>query len=82
MNRTQPKRRKPENLREVFAKNILFHRNKLGLTQDELADKCKYHRTYIGSVERAERNITLATIEAFAKAFNVEPYSLLVTSDD
>jgi len=78
----QTKRRKPANLREIFAKNVLLHRAKLGLTQDELADKCAYHRTYIGSVERAERNITLATIEAFANAFSVEPFSLLVPSDE
>jgi transcriptional regulator with XRE-family HTH domain len=82
MRATQTKRRKPENLREIFARNVLLHRTRLGLTQDELADKCEYHRTYIGSVERAERNITLATIEAFANAFNVEPSSLLVASHE
>lgn len=82
MRTAQIRRRKSENLREVFAKNVLMHRTKLGLTQDELADKCEYHRTYIGSVERAERNITLATIEAFANAFNVEPSSLLVACDE
>lgn len=82
MRTTQTRRRKPENLREIFAKNVLLHRTRIGLTQDELADKCDYHRTYIGSVERAERNITLATIEAFAKAFGVEPHSLLVAPDE
>jgi transcriptional regulator with XRE-family HTH domain len=60
----------------------LLHRHKLGITQDEMADICEYHRTYIGSVERGERNITLATIESFAKAFKVEPYTLLVSADD
>jgi transcriptional regulator with XRE-family HTH domain len=34
-------------------------------------------RTYIGSIERGERNATLATVEAFAVAFNVPPHSLL-----
>jgi transcriptional regulator with XRE-family HTH domain len=82
MGDTQSTRRRPSKLREIFAKNILLHRHKLGITQDEMADICEYHRTYIGSVERGERNITLATIESFAKAFKVEPYTLLVSADD
>lgn len=69
-------------MQEIFAKNVLLQRTKLGLTQDELADKCDYHRTYIGSVERGERNITIATIEAFANAFGVEPSCLLVDSHE
>lgn len=82
MSETRPKRRKASKLREIFAANIVLHRHRLGLTQDQLADMCEYHRTYIGSVERGERNITLATIEAFAQAFRVDPYTLLVLSDD
>jgi transcriptional regulator with XRE-family HTH domain len=70
-------RRRPGRLQRVFASNVLALRNKLGLTQDELADRCGYHRTYIGSIERGERNATLATVEAFAAAFDVPPDSLL-----
>lgn len=81
MRAPQSKRRQPTTLREIFARNVLLHRTRLGLTQDELAYQCGYHRTYIGSVERAERNITLATIEAFANAFDVEPHTLLVRSN-
>ncbi|MGV0950352.1 MAG: helix-turn-helix transcriptional regulator [Azonexus sp.] len=69
-------------MQEIFAKNVFLHRARLGLTQEELAEKCGYHRTYIGSVERAERNITLATIEAFAFAFGVKPYQLLVPENE
>lgn len=82
MRTSQTTRRKAASLREIFAKNILLHRNKLGISQEQLAERCGYHRTYIGSVERGERNATLATIEAFAKAFGVEPYTLLVPADE
>jgi DNA-binding XRE family transcriptional regulator len=75
-------RRKPTNLQEVFARNVLMHRKRLNITQEELAELCGYHRTYIGSVERAERNITLATIEAFASVFGVQPHELLVLEDE
>jgi transcriptional regulator with XRE-family HTH domain len=82
MKKVQTKRRQSTILQKIFAKNVLRHRTRLGLTQEELADKCDYHRTYIGSVERAERNITLATIESFSLVFNVEPHTLLVNAHD
>lgn len=79
---TRTKRRKPSTLQEIFARNVLLHRTRIGLTQEGLAEVCGYHRTYIGSVERSERNITIATIEAFASAFGVKPYELLVPEDE
>ena len=75
-------RRKSILLQDIFARNVRIERTKMGVTQEELAAMCGYHRTYIGSVERGERNITLATVEALASAFGVKPYKLLVGSDE
>ena len=64
-------------LREVLAKNLRVIRNKLGLSQEQLADEAGLHRTYIGSVERAEINISIDNIEKIAKALKVKPSRLL-----
>ncbi|MCE9932666.1 MULTISPECIES: helix-turn-helix domain-containing protein [Aeromonas] len=76
------KRRKSVCLQDIFASNVLFHRKRLGISQEELAELCGYHRTYIGSVERGERNVTIATIEALASVFGVSPHELLVPKDN
>ena len=49
----------------------------MGVSQEVLADMIGCHRTYVGSVERSERNITLSTLEAFAKVLKVHPSELL-----
>lgn len=64
-------------LRETVALNIKRLRLTMGLSQEELADICGYHRTYIGSVERSERNITLSTLDSLSNALNVSPSDLL-----
>jgi transcriptional regulator with XRE-family HTH domain len=64
-------------LPKIVAENVKAKRLRLGLSQEELADICGYHRTYIGSVERAERNITLSTLEAIATALGASPQELL-----
>ena len=46
-------------------------REKKGLSQEEFAEVCGLHRTYIGSVERGERNLTLASMETIAKALSI-----------
>ena len=55
-----------------FGKRVQEERIKLNLSQEELAEKAGVHRTYIGMIERAEKNITLQNIEKIAKALNVK----------
>ena len=72
--------RKPSSkLAMGLAKNIKVLRSKLKLSQEELAERCGLHRTYVGSVERAERNVTLSSLETLAKALNVSVVDLLKT---
>jgi transcriptional regulator with XRE-family HTH domain len=55
----------------ILAANMKKIRLALGLSQEALAESCGLHRTYIGSVERAERNVTLRTLELLARALKV-----------
>ncbi len=64
-------------LQELIATNVKTLRLRMGLSQEEFADLCGYHRTYIGSIERSERNITVSTLEALADALEVNPAELL-----
>lgn len=67
----------PKDLREILATNLKSFRTRTKLSQDEFAHKCGVHRTYIGSIERGERNVTLATLELLAEAMRVEVITLL-----
>ncbi|MBD5195353.1 MAG: helix-turn-helix transcriptional regulator [Bacteroidales bacterium] len=57
-------------LRE-FGLKIQQLRKELGISQEELAYRAGFHRTYIGMIERAERNVTLSNIKKLADALNV-----------
>jgi transcriptional regulator with XRE-family HTH domain len=58
-------------IQETFAYWVKYYRHKLGLSQEELADRADLHRTYIGAVERCERNITLVNADKIAYALTV-----------
>lgn len=60
-----------------FGKKVQECRKAQQLTQEQLAELAGVHRTYIGMIERAEKNITLCNIEKIAKALKVSPQSLL-----
>ena len=64
-------------LLETFAANVKKNRKEQGLSQEDLAFKANVHRTYIGMIERSEKNITLLNIEKIAKALNVPIAKLL-----
>ena len=64
-------------LRHVLAKNIRTIRNNLNYNQETLAEEAGLHRTYIGSVERSERNISIDNIEKIAHALGVPAFELL-----
>ncbi len=55
-----------------FGERLRELRKARGLSQEELSFKADLHRTYIGMIERAEKNITLSNIEKLANALNVE----------
>lgn len=66
----------------VFGKNVQKYRKKLNISQEKLAEYAGLHRTYIGMVERAERNITLVNMEKIAKALKVEIKELVQHADN
>lgn len=66
-----------ETTRERFARNLKGRRLELGLSQESLAQACGLHRTYVGSVERGERNVSIDNMERLAKALEVDVVDLL-----
>ncbi len=64
-------------LRLFFADRVREERKRQGLSQEGLAEKTGLHRTYIGSVERGERNVSIDNIERIARALNVKAADLL-----
>jgi len=60
-----------------FAKRVREERKKLKLSQEEFAAKAGFHRTYIGMIERAERNITLSNVQKLAKALRLSISTLV-----
>lgn len=74
--------RKPsDDLTRMLAANVRGFRHTKRLSQEELAERCGLHRTYIGSVERGERNVTLSTLETLALALDVNIIELLSKRD-
>ena len=62
----------------VFAANVRRLRTEHGLSQEDLAEAAGVHRTYIGMLERGEKNVTIYNIERIARALAVQPASLLM----
>jgi transcriptional regulator with XRE-family HTH domain len=61
----------------VIGSNVRHYRTILGLSQEKLAELAGLHRTYVGAVERGERNISAKNIAKIAEVLGVEPYRLV-----
>jgi transcriptional regulator with XRE-family HTH domain len=62
----------------MFGDRVRELRKEIGISQEELAFKADLHRTYIGMIERAEKNITLINAGKIAKALNVKLSQLFI----
>lgn len=60
-----------------FGEAVRRLRESQAISQEELADRCGLHRTYVGSVERGERNVSLVNIVRLAQALKAPPATLL-----
>jgi len=60
-----------EDVRIRFGKAVRNRRARLGVSQEEFADMCGMDRTYVGGIERGERNLSLVNIEKIAQTFKV-----------
>lgn len=65
---------------KVFADNVRRERVHQGISQELLAERAGVHRTYVGMLERGEKNVTIYNIERIARALGVAPASLLESS--
>lgn len=65
----------------VFARNVRRYRKSLNLSQEEFAERCGLHRTYISAVEREQRSISLKNIQRIADALHVDTYRLFIEYD-
>lgn len=61
-----------------FARNLKARRLDLGLSQEVLAEEAGVHRTYVGSIERGERNVSIDSMERLAKSVGVDIVDLLM----
>ena len=63
---------------KVFGNNLKKYRMAIGMSQEEFAEKCGLHRTYISAVECHRISISLENIQRIADALGIETYKLFV----
>ena len=59
------------NIAKIFGKQIRRYRKALNLSQEELAERCRLHSTYIGQLERGEKNASLESIQKLSLGLNI-----------
>ena len=65
-------------LQRTVGRNLRAYREARGLSQEAFAEVLDVHRTYMGGIERGERNLTLKTVEKIAARLDLEPLALLM----
>ena len=71
-----------DDVKTTFGQRVRALRKRAGLSQEQLALKCGLDRTYIGGVERGERNISIVNIEKIARAMDLSPKGLFEDETD
>lgn len=66
-----------EQILRAFGQTVRSYRERTGLSQEALADRAGLHRTYVGSVERGERNVSLLNLHVLAAALDISPSELV-----
>ncbi|MDX6610159.1 MAG: hypothetical protein QOF85_2084 [Solirubrobacterales bacterium] len=64
-------------LQHIVGRNLRTYREARNLSQEAFAEVLGVHRTYMGGIERGERNLTLKTVEKIASRLDLEPLALL-----
>jgi transcriptional regulator with XRE-family HTH domain len=64
-------------LQRALGANLRHHREERGLSQEAFAEVLGYHRTYVGGLERGERNLSLRSVERIARVLGADPHQLL-----
>jgi transcriptional regulator with XRE-family HTH domain len=68
-------------LQHTLGDNLRTYRQARGLSQEAFADELGVHRTYMGGIERGERNLTLKSLERIASRIDLDPLALLGKQD-
>ncbi len=66
-------------LQRILGQNLRAYREERGLSQEAFADELGLHRTYVGGLERGERNLTLRSVERIAECLGLEPLDLMAS---
>jgi transcriptional regulator with XRE-family HTH domain len=66
-------------LQKVVGANLKAYREKRGLSQEAFAEVLGWHRTYIGGLERGERNLSLQAVERIADRLGLDPNAILLS---
>lgn len=63
-------------IKEIFGQRVRYYRKKAGISQEQLAERCDLHPTYIGQLERGEKNASLETIMRVSAGLGIAPETL------